>query len=116
MARYIRWFEELSIADVPLVGGKNASLGELIRNLEQTGVRVVPGFATTVAAYKAFLAVNGLEEPIREQIDRWAGAGVPLETAGRAIRTAIASGKWPNAIAAEMTSATIIPHGPKPTR
>ena len=47
MARYIRWFEELRIEDVPLVGGKNASLGEMYRELTSQGVRVPNGFAIT---------------------------------------------------------------------
>jgi len=103
--RYVVALDAVSLGDIAEVGGKNASLGELIRHLEKAGVRVVPGFATTVAAYRAFLAVNGLEETIREQIDRWAGDGVPLEAAGQAIRTAIAGGKWPNAIAAGIEDA-----------
>ena len=102
---YVLPLSAVSLQDVAVVGGKNASLGELIRHLEKAGVRVAPGFATTVAAYRAFLAVNGLEEPIREQISRWSGGGVPLTTAGQAIRTAIAGGQWPNAIAAEIEAA-----------
>ena len=45
--KYIRWFSELSASDVPLVGGKNASLGELYRTLKSAGVRVPDGFAVT---------------------------------------------------------------------
>ena len=52
---YIRWFAELGLDDIPLVGGKNASLGELYRALSATGVRVPPGFAITADAYRAFL-------------------------------------------------------------
>ncbi len=51
----IRWFSELSIADVPLVGGKNASLGEMYRELTAHGVRVPNGFAVTAAAYRDVL-------------------------------------------------------------
>ena len=61
---------DVSLQDVAIVGGKNASLGELIRHLRKAGVRVAPGFATTVAAYKAFIAANGLEGTIRETIGR----------------------------------------------
>ncbi len=52
MKRYIRWFEEISLDDVALVGGKNASLGELWRSLRPQGVRVPPGFAVTADAYR----------------------------------------------------------------
>ncbi|MDP3844229.1 MAG: phosphoenolpyruvate synthase [Oxalobacteraceae bacterium] len=52
---YIRWFSELGIADVPLVGGKNASLGEMVRELGAQGVRVPNGFAITAEAYRTVL-------------------------------------------------------------
>ena len=48
---YIRWFEDLRNDDVPLVGGKNASLGEMIKTLKEKGVRVPDGFATTCLLY-----------------------------------------------------------------
>jgi pyruvate, water dikinase len=48
---YIRWFENLTSNDVSLVGGKNASLGEMIRALKEEGIRVPSGFATTADAY-----------------------------------------------------------------
>ena len=61
----VRWFHELGIRDVELVGGKNASLGELTRELTPCGVPVPQGFATTAAAYRYFLAENDLPEFIR---------------------------------------------------
>jgi pyruvate,water dikinase len=57
--KYIRWFSELSAADVPLVGGKNASLGEMYRELNSEGVRVPNGFAITAAAYRYVLERAG---------------------------------------------------------
>ena len=48
--RYVRWFETLNNTDVPLVGGKNASLGEMVRTLNNQGIAVPHGFATTAAA------------------------------------------------------------------
>ena len=48
---YIRWFEEIGIEDVPLVGGKNASLGEMYRDLTTQGVKIPDGFAVTAEAY-----------------------------------------------------------------
>ena len=56
MARYIRWFEELSIDDVAIVGGKNASLGEMYRELTPQGIRVPNGFAVTAEAYREVLS------------------------------------------------------------
>jgi pyruvate, water dikinase len=57
----ILWFDEVGIADIPLVGGKNASLGEMIQQLAPKGVNVPNGFATTAAAYRYFIAQAGLE-------------------------------------------------------
>lgn len=64
--RFILWFDQLGIEDVPLVGGKNASLGEMYRNLTPRGVRVPNGFAITAAAYKYILREAGIESRIRE--------------------------------------------------
>jgi len=62
----ILWFNEVSIKDVPMVGGKNASLGEMYTNLTSKGVAVPYGFATTAEAYFNFLAVTGLDKKIDE--------------------------------------------------
>jgi len=66
---YIIWFENLGMSDVELVGGKNASLGEMISNLANAGVSVPGGFATTAHAYREFLAKDGLRERIDEALD-----------------------------------------------
>jgi pyruvate,water dikinase len=60
MARYIRWFEEITLDDLGLVGGKNASLGEMWRSLRPLGVKIPPGFAITADAYWSLLDVGGL--------------------------------------------------------
>jgi pyruvate,water dikinase len=62
-------FEQLRNTDVPSVGGKNASLGEMISQLSAKGVRVPTGFATTADAYRAFLAQNGLDKKINTELD-----------------------------------------------
>ncbi|HEY9873436.1 MAG TPA: phosphoenolpyruvate synthase [Candidatus Obscuribacterales bacterium] len=62
----ILWFEEVGIADIPLVGGKNASLGEMIQQLTVKGVNVPTGFATTAYAYRYFIEEAGIEEKLRE--------------------------------------------------
>jgi pyruvate,water dikinase len=61
----ILWFEEVGIMDIPLVGGKNASLGEMIQQLIPKGVSVPTGFATTAYAYRYFIEKAGLEEKLR---------------------------------------------------
>ncbi|MEG4497270.1 phosphoenolpyruvate synthase [Microcoleus sp. F10-C6] len=62
----VLWFDEVGIADIPLVGGKNASLGEMIQQLSPQGVRVPSGFATTAYAYRYFIQSAGLEAKLRE--------------------------------------------------
>ena len=63
---FIKWFNELGIKDVPLVGGKNASLGEMIKNLSSKGVNVPNGFAITAYAYKYTIEKAGIAEKIKE--------------------------------------------------
>jgi pyruvate,water dikinase len=63
--QWIRWFQELTIDDVPLVGGKNASLGEMIRELTPKGISIPNGFAVTAQAYHAFLQYNELDARIQ---------------------------------------------------
>ena len=58
------WFHEIGRDDVARVGGKNASLGEMVRHLGGRGVRVPPGFATTADAYWQYVEANGLKEII----------------------------------------------------
>jgi pyruvate,water dikinase len=63
---YIRWFEAIGMEDIPLVGGKNASLGEMYRALAPRGVKVPGGFAVTAQAYCDLLAQSQLDRRIRE--------------------------------------------------
>jgi pyruvate,water dikinase len=69
MTEYVRWLRDLRMDDVPIVGGKNASLGEMIHHLAEVGVRVPGGFATTADAYREFLAKDGLDERIQALLD-----------------------------------------------
>ncbi|WP_026100129.1 phosphoenolpyruvate synthase [Fortiea contorta] len=62
----ILWFHEVGITDIPLVGGKNASLGEMIQQLTPQGVNVPQGFATTAYAYRYFIESAGLEAKLRQ--------------------------------------------------
>lgn len=69
MTQYIQWFKELGMDDVPVVGGKNASLGEMIANLSNAGIAVPDGFATTADAFREHLQVSGLDKRINESLD-----------------------------------------------
>lgn len=89
MEREIIWFENLSLADVARVGGKNASLGELASSLTDAGVRVPGGFATTAQAFRDFMAINGLEPKIEDWIKRFQHGLVSLQDTGHAIRKLI---------------------------
>lgn len=66
---YVAWFSQLGMNDVESVGGKNASLGEMISHLADAGVSVPDGFATTAAAYREFLAHDGLADRINEALN-----------------------------------------------
>ena len=92
----VRWFEELTNDDVDEVGGKNASLGEMIGALKDAGIRVPGGFATTADAYRAFVDENDLESTIRDKLDRMRDGDASLEDAGRAIRRAVGHGRLPD--------------------
>ncbi len=70
MKAYIKWFDELSMRDIALVGGKNASLGEMYNHLTKLGVNVPAGFATTTEAYRDFLEANDLSQRIKHELDQ----------------------------------------------
>ncbi|MFZ5603484.1 MAG: phosphoenolpyruvate synthase [Pseudomonadota bacterium] len=70
MNDYVIWFQDLSKHDIDKVGGKNASLGEMISNLASKGVSVPGGFATTAHAYREFLEQSGLNKKIRDALDK----------------------------------------------
>jgi len=95
----VMWIEDTGIADIPSVGGKNASLGELSRALKSAGVRVPEGFATTASAYRAFLAANNLEPRIRKHIEDQRAGRSTLRQAGAAIRELFLQATFPEDIA-----------------
>lgn len=70
MADYVIWFDRLGMGDVETVGGKNASLGEMISHLAGAGVSVPGGFATTAQAYRDFLSQSGLNDWINSELDK----------------------------------------------
>ncbi len=98
-------FAKVTRADVPLVGGKNASLGEMIGSLAGKGVLVPPGFATTSDAFRAYLSQNELTLAISNRLDELAAGHASLQEAGRAIRALILQARWPDETAAAIVSA-----------
>jgi pyruvate,water dikinase len=93
----ILWFEEVGIADIPLVGGKNASLGEMIRQLKPKGVNVPNGFATTAYAFRHFIEKAGLEVKLRELFaDLDVEDMTNLRDRGREARALVLSTPFPN--------------------
>jgi pyruvate,water dikinase len=98
----VLWFSEVGVSDVPRVGGKNASLGELIAQLSPKGVRVPDGFATTADAYRAFVAHNDLEARISAELDAYRGGSVTLQAAGEAVREAFMAAEFPPDLADEI--------------
>ncbi len=86
----------LRMTDVDRVGGKNASLGEMLSQLETRGVRVPDGFATTAHAFREFLQANGLTERIARRLDGVSPEDIPaLTAAGAEVRQWIATGRFP---------------------
>ncbi|MGF1482380.1 MAG: phosphoenolpyruvate synthase [Cyanophyceae cyanobacterium] len=96
--KYVRWLEDLNSQDVEVVGGKNASLGEMIQNLKAEGVRVPDGFATTAAAYWEFVKENHLEEKIQDYLDKLNDSGETLAEVGQAIRRLFLESAFPEPV------------------
>ena len=102
-SRYVVPLEQLRMTDVARVGGKNASLGELISQLAASGVRVPGGFATTAQAFDDFIAHNKLADPIREELAKLNVDDVEaLAKAGSRIRAWVADGNMPPALENEI--------------
>ena len=103
MQPYVIPFHSLGIADIPEVGGKNASLGEMISNLSSSGVNVPGGFATTAQAFRDFLANDGLDKRIEDALVKLnVDDVVALAEAGRKIRSWIVEAPLPKRLEAEI--------------
>jgi pyruvate,water dikinase len=100
--RWIKWFSEIGIADVPLVGGKNASLGEMTRELAGLGVPVPDGFALTAEAFTAFLEANDLRPRLRALMEACAGDPGQLEARAVEARDLILSSPLPSDVRSEV--------------
>jgi pyruvate,water dikinase len=106
MARnYIRWFEDTESSDVGTVGGKNASLGEMVRNLGRHGIKVPPGFATTAEGYRHFIAANDLEPLIGSTLAELKEGTASVAEVGSAIRAAILKAECPEDLAGAICQA-----------
>lgn len=100
---WVAWFSELGIEDIPRVGGKNASLGEMFRELSPMGIRVPGGFAITADAYRYFLRENNLEEPLRQEISALGHGDVEaLTRSSRRVREMILGGVFPQDLRGEI--------------
>ncbi|WP_415405523.1 phosphoenolpyruvate synthase [Sulfurovum sp. CS9] len=106
MSDYIKWFSELSIEDVDLVGGKNASLGEMYQNLTAAGIRIPNGFAITADAYKMILDTNGAWEKLHAQLDSFDPNDVAqLQERGKRCREIIHDCTLPDDLITQIKSA-----------
>ena len=106
MQAFIKKFKEIGIADVPSVGGKNSSLGEMFNNLASKGVAVPDGFATTAFAFWTFLDFNKLQQglvQLLQQLDKTNFSN--LKTTGARARALILEGTMPEALAKEIVQA-----------
>jgi len=101
--KFVKWFEEIGAKDIALVGGKNASLGEMVRNLGEKGVNIPPGFAITAEAYKYVVEKAGISQKIRDTL-----AGLDtrdmknLAERGEKIRNLIANSPCPKELEEEI--------------
>jgi pyruvate,water dikinase len=96
MKKYILWFKEISKEDVPLVGGKNASLGEMLSKLSRKGVQVPNGFAITADAFRYYLSYNKIDEKLKEIFEKFDPKSIKsLKETGEKSRNLILKGKFP---------------------
>lgn len=109
--KLILWFDEISKADIPLVGGKNANLGEMFQNLTRAENKTFPnekikvpfGFAVTAASYRHFIKENALDQKIRDILaDLNTGNIHQLEEKGQAVRQLILDSKFPENLQKEI--------------
>src|SRR5208337_5549835 len=105
-AKYVRWFKEIKIEDVPLVGGKNASLGEMYRELTGEGIKIPNGFAITAGAYWHVVKSAGIQDKLKETmagLDKTKVAD--LATRGKKARDLILGAGIPDDLWAEIKTA-----------
>ena len=102
--KFIKFFEETTIKDVPEVGGKNASLGEMYKNLAGQGIKVPNGFATTSDAYNYLLNQTHLKEDIKKVLDGLNTHNVTdLAKRGAAVRKLIIATAFPKDLSQDLS-------------
>lgn len=105
-SKYIRWFEETTIDDVPIVGGKNASLGEMYRELTSKGVKIPNGFSVTAEAYWYVLKAGGILEKLKSTIEGLDTSDISeLSKRGKAARDLILGAGIPDELWEEIKTA-----------
>ena len=103
---FIRFFDEISNKDVSTVGGKNASVGEMYRNLSAQEINVPFGFSTTAEAYRTFLSETGIKEPLIQLLSTLDPDDVDsLSNVGQKIRTLILNTPFPKSLTEAIASA-----------
>ncbi|WP_082095744.1 phosphoenolpyruvate synthase [Photobacterium halotolerans] len=90
----IYWYHQLRVTDIPFVGGKNASLGEMISQLKETGIKVPIGFATSAQLFRDFLSQNQLDAPIAQLLADMTAGIITLTDTGEKIRALITQGTF----------------------
>ena len=105
MSDYILWFDDPQACSVEHVGGKNASLAEMIQTLSPRGIRVPQGFAVTVTAYRGFIEHNSLHDALKEHLDAFDSGAAPVENAGAAIRELLRLAVLPQPVAESILGA-----------
>jgi len=104
--KFILWFKEICKKDVPLVGGKNASLGEMYSQLSRQGVKVPNGFALTTQAYWHFLKANALDKTLKEIFTDFKPQSIKsIQETGQRCRQAIARAVFPLDLKEEILTA-----------
>jgi pyruvate,water dikinase len=118
MTEYVRWFRDIRLSDVGLVGGKTASLGELYGELRSAGVRVPNGFAITAKAYRAILDADDLRGRLAALLEGVTGERVaPVAAAGAKLRRLVEEAPWPAGLEDEVIAgyrSLEKEYGPKP--
>ena len=106
MSKYFKNFNNISIADIPVVGGKNASLGEMFSKLYNKGINVPNGFATTTLSFSEFISLNNLSEPISDLLSQLDHASfLNLSTIAGKIRQLILNGNFSDDFTTDIFSA-----------
>lgn len=102
---FVIWLEDARKTDVARVGGKNASLGEMINGLQHRGIRVPGGFATTADAYRELVATHGIRPPLEAAIGTYRAGDATLQETGELIRRLFLDADLPDAVATAIRDA-----------